>query len=390
MEEFPLVLNKKVFDICAKHTPIWVNKKIISQDQRLCRSLNRRKYKLRTRINAIKIINPNSVRIRELQKEIDNIQTKVKNSALLRIRRNEEAAIQAIKSNPKAFYKYAKKFAKSKSSIKLLTKKDGSVTSDSEEIANLLQNQFTSVFSDTNASCKVVPDFSSTDFEFTNVKFSTEDVVSAIDEININSSCADSHIPAIVLIKCKLALSYPIKLLWQDSMEKGQIPSFYKEQTIAPVHKKGSKSLTENYRPISLTSHVIKSFERIIRKKLVSYLENHQLICSNQHGFRSGKSCLSQLLLHIDTILSNGLEGLETDVIYLDFAKAFDKVDHEILIRKLSNSGIHGPVLRWLTDFLSNRYQTVHVNGRKSARALVKSGVPQGTVLGPIYSSSSI
>ena len=89
-------------------------------------------------------------------------------------------------------------------------------------------------------------------------------------------------------------------------------------------------STIENYRPISLTSHVIKVFERIIRKNLVEYLEENQLLCSNQHGFRSGKSCLSQLLSHIDSIITNGLEGLDTDVIYLDFAKAFDKVDHEI------------------------------------------------------------
>ena len=159
---------------------------------------------------------------------------------------------------------------------------------------------------------------------------------------------------------------------------------FYKEQTIPPIHKKDSKAIAEHYRPVSLTSHVMKVFERIIRKHLVKYLEENNLLCRNQHGFRSGKSCLSQLLSHIDSILTNGLEGLDTDVIYLDFAKAFDKVDHEILLRKLFNAGIQGPMLVWLKSFLEERYQTVHLNGFKSYRSLVKSGVPQGTVLGPI------
>ena len=175
-----------------------------------------------------------------------------------------------------------------------------------------------------------------------------------------------------------------LHLLWKDSFSTGEVPSFYKEQTIAPIYKKGSRALSENYRPISLTSHVVKIFERIIRKQLVQYLEGNNLICSDQHGFRAGKSCLSQLLTHIDIILRNGLEGLETDVLYLDFAKAFDKVDHEILLRKLSNFGIRGPFLQWFTNFLSNRYQMVQVNSVKSYCCLVKSEVPQGTVLGPI------
>ena len=124
---------------------------------------------------------------------------------------------------------------------------------------------------------------------------------------------------------------------------------------VTPIYKKGSKALAANYRPVALTSHVIKIFERVFRKKLVEYLDRNNLICGDQHGFRAGKSCLTQLLIHVDDILENALQGLETDVTYLNFAKAFDKVDHDILVRKLTFFGINGLALAWLSDFLSAR-----------------------------------
>ena len=108
--------------------------------------------------------------------------------------------------------------------------------------------------------------------------------------------------------------------------DTGTIPSVYKKQTVTPVHKKKSRALPENYRPISLTSHVIKIFERIIRNKIVDHLERNNLLCKHQHGFRKGRSCLTQLLAHIDAILLNALDGADTDVIYLDYQKAFDNV----------------------------------------------------------------
>ena len=128
----------------------------------------------------------------------------------------------------------------------------------------------------------------------------------------------------------------------------------------------------------------MKIFERIVRTKIVNYLEQHHLLIDNQHGFRRGRSCLSELLDHYTEIIDNFNEGNDTDTIFLDFAKAFDKVDHEVLLRKLENLGITGKLHDWLSAFLTNRVQKVSVNGFHSHSILVLSGVPQGTVLGPI------
>ena len=173
-------------------------------------------------------------------------------------------------------------------------------------------------------------------------------------------------------------------LIWQDSLKSGFIAQKFKNQIITPVFKKGSKAAPANYRPISLTSHIIKLFERVIRNHIVKHLEQNKLLCQNQHGFRKGRSCLTQLLKHIDIILNNFLEGHDTDSIYLDFCKAFDKVDHLTLLAKLYAYGIRGKLLEWLKSYLSDRNQTVVVNGSHSHPAKVLSGVPQGTVLGPI------
>ena len=112
--------------------------------------------------------------------------------------------------------------------------------------------------------------------------------------------------------------------------------SFYKFSHVFPLHKKDSRAVAANYRPISLTSHIIKVYERVIRKKLVDYLEMNNLICGKQHGFRSGRSCLTQLLYHFDDILESLTNNSDFDSVYLDY----NKVDHKLLIRKLALYGI--------------------------------------------------
>ena len=248
------------------------------------------------------------------------------------------------------------------------------------------QSQYTSVFSDPNdpkaKMSPLSPQFMEPLKDFI---FSPADIQGAIEEIDENSSCGENDIPAKVLRQCRFNLSYPIYLLWEESLNEGKILSPHlKHQIISPIHKKGSKADPAEYRPISLTSHLSKIFGRVMRSKIVSHLEVNGLLCNNQHGFRKGRSCLSQLLQHIDQILRNFLNNCDTDSIYLDFAKAFDKVNHKLLLKKVWAYGIRGKVYSWIESFLTERTQVVGVNGVYSFIAVVLSGVPQGTVIGPI------
>ena len=202
--------------------------------------------------------------------------------------------------------------------------------------------------------------------------------------ISPSAASGPDGVPSLLLRNCADELKIPLTLLWRASLNEGRLPSALKLSRVAPVHKGGDRCEPGNYRPISLTSHISKIFERIVVAKLINYLNECSLFNRNQHGFRSGRSCLSQLLEHHQRILANLEAGIDTDVVYLDFAKAFDKVDYGVLIGKLRSMGISGRLLRWLSSFLNDRKQMVSVQGHLSTKDDVISGVPQGSSLGPI------
>jgi len=379
------IVRQKVLHVCISHSEPKKNGGSFkgSKDKRL---LQRQRNKLKARYLALKARNPGSDKVEQLENELFVMTVKLKDIILSDLARQEEKALNSIKKDSKYFYNYAKRFSKVRCNIGPLTKSDGSLTNDPKEMADILLNQYCGVFTDPLNPRKVVPPLvdNPPHGSLRDIQFTVADVEKAIDDIKPYSGTSVNDIPALVLKQCKKQLSYPIFCIWKKSMLTGKVPPALKVQYIAPIFKKGDKTKAANYRPVSLTSHIIKIFERIVRKQVVSFLEDNNLLSGSQHGFRKGRSCLTQLLHHFDNLLQHILEGNVTDVLYLDFSKAFDKVDHQILLRKLHNIGIQGKLYDWIADFLTERSQTVQVDGKSSIFELVISGVPQGTVLGPL------
>ena len=392
-EDFPELFRLTVLQICELHClPKTTSKKtkLRSKHARERIVLNRQRRKLAKKLakakenkedKDIKPLTPTQTK--RIEKELNDVLEKIRCSIKSQFECQEEKAVNTVSENPSFFFSYAKKHSKHPSTVGPLLDDDGKLEQHPKKMADMLQKQYSSVFSKPQQVYENNhPQQETTLLE--DITFTKDDIFSAIKEIGEHSSSTNDDVPALILKNCASELSYPILLIWKESMKTSHIPHCYKKQTITPVHKKGPKSKAANYRPISLTSHIIKIFERIIRKAIVNHLEKNHLLYKHQHGFLKGRSCLTQLLKHIDTILHNLLNGHDTDSIYLDFSKAFDKVDHNILLSKLYSYGIRGKLLAWIKCYLANRVQTVVVNGNQSFPAPVISGVPQGTVLGPV------
>ena len=176
----------------------------------------------------------------------------------------------------------------------------------------------------------------------------------------------------------------PVTSLFQKSLDSGTVPPIWKDANVAPAYKKGERSNPANYRPISLTCILCKTLEHIVASSITKHLSKLNIFYELQHGFRVKRSCESQLLMLGDDIFKSVCKKKQTDLILLDFSKAFDKVSHEKLALKLHDYGIRGPTLKWVKGFLDNRHQSVIVNGSSSEPIPVSSGVPQGSVLGPL------
>ena len=338
----------------------------------LYRSIKRLEAQLKDNKNVVDQLSEACVKYKVAKNEL---RTLIRSDDL----RREQKILQS--KNQSVFYKFVNSKLHVKPRIPVLRSNNEIFVTDKDK-SNCFNKFFESVFTVDNGT---VPQLPNSENDLCDIHFNEFSVLHALSSINTNASMGPDSIPSLVLNNYRDQLCQPLSTIFNVSFQQSRVPDLWSVAHVVPIFKgKGEKSNCKNYRPVSLTSSVCKVMETIIKNEIFDHVGRFGLLTRHQHGFRSKFSTISQLLECLNDWTSVLDNNKQTDVAYLDFAKAFDSVSHPKLLSKLRSLGISGLLLQWIESFLENRTQRVRTGSQLSDAANVTSGVPQGTVLGPV------
>ena len=267
---------------------------------------------------------------------------------------------------------------------------EGSVFEDDAGIAEALNKHFCNIGQKTAGKIKP-PNTSFIDYlknpienTFFLTRVDEKEIETEIQSLKVRKTPGHDEIkPSIIKLSCS-HLAKPLTHLYNVSFSTGQMPDVWKVAKVIPIFKSGDKHISDNYRPISLLSCFEKILERLLAKRVTSFLKKHKILYKLQFGFREGHSTTHALLELLEKIYANLDTNNSCIGIFLDLSKAFDTIDHSILLHKLQHYGFRGKILDWFSSYLTNRMQYTSLNGKNSSLGHICKGVPQGSVLGPI------
>jgi len=262
-------------------------------------------------------------------------------------------------------------------------KYDNEEASDGLSVCNLFAKYFNSVYNPTFVPATVViydpfVHQSTLCEELTDMSFIPKQVEEALRGFDKNKVASTGNLPMMFFMQLSLALSLPLSIIFNKSMMQKKFPSKWKIGFVSPIFKEGDKSKVTNYRPVSILCAMSKIFERLVFIKLFDSVKLN--IRHSQHGFFEKRSTQTNLMEYVSTVADAIISGGQVDTVYTDFAKAFDKVDHGILLGKLKSFGLPDNLVLWFSTYLRDRSQFVVIGGSRSTRIIPTSGVPQGSI----------
>ena len=299
----------------------------------------------------------------------------------------EKKIVKGLKTNTKPFFRYLRSKNKLRKTVGELDNNNGGRTKNPTDTAEILSQFFQSVFQPETHGPLLEQCYKSNSVlagVMENIIIDSSSVKKLLAKLNQNKSMGPDnlHPKLLKFLAENVDFVTALTLLLNKCVEQECIPSIWKNAVVIPLHKKGSVHMPENYRPVSLTCILCKLYETLLREHILSYVSD--IITDKQHGFSIGKSCLSNLLETLDLANQYLAEGNCVDILYFDFSKAFDTVSHYRLLIKLEAMGFSQNMLNIIRNFLNCRHMEVRVGDAVSKVKPVTSGVPQGSVLGPL------